>query len=160
MIADFLGRNIQNIQHDRKTVSMNAFTLESLQYDVPDLVSLQREDPDIQQVINYRSSTGAEKVVVPAAYKAHIQKLIVDEEDNLLKFCFHGGQCIVTPISLREEVSSLSHNQWSSGHFDIFNHIVESSRTFWWPGLHRDFGKRHSCMGNENGQRGSWFDIN
>ena len=127
---------VQNMQHDRNPVSINAFTLESLHYDVPDLVSLQREDPDKQEVINYKSSTGAEKVVLPAAYKAHVQKLIVDEEDNLLKFCFHGGQCIVTPISLREEVLSLSHNQWTSGHFGIFKTHRRVLENFWWSGLH------------------------
>ena len=49
----------------------------------------------MQQVINFKSSTGAEKDVPPAAYKTHVQKLFVDEEENLLKLCYDGGQCIV-----------------------------------------------------------------
>ena len=132
VIADFLSCNIQNMQHDRNAVSINAFTLESIRYDVPDLVLLQRE------VINYKSSAGAEKVVLLAAYQAHDQKLIVDEEDNLLKCCFHGGQCIGMPISQREEVLSFSHNQWTSGHFGIFKTHRRVLENFWWPGLHRD----------------------
>eukprot|EP00112_Aurelia_sp_Birch-Aquarium-sp1_P015743 Seg3512.1 transcript_id=Seg3512.1/GoldUCD/mRNA.D3Y31 product="Retrovirus-related Pol polyprotein from transposon 412" pseudo=true protein_id=Seg3512.1/GoldUCD/D3Y31 len=151
------------MQQDKNNASMNAFTLESLHYDVPDFVSLQREDSDIQQVIDYKSSSGAEKGVVPAAYKAHVQKLFVDEEDNLLKFCYHGGQCIVMPTSLREEVLPLSHNEWTSGHFGIFKTHRRVLENFWWPGLHRDvcdfvsncdvcirvkrLGKRHGCMG-------------
>ena len=49
-------------------------------------------------MINYKSSTGAEKGVVLAAYKTHVRKFFVDEEDNLLKYGYHGGQCIVIPL--------------------------------------------------------------
>ena len=69
VIADFLSRNIQNMQQAKKNVSMNAFTLESLHYYVPDLVSMQREDSDIQRVINYKSMAVAEKGVVAAAFR-------------------------------------------------------------------------------------------
>eukprot|EP00795_Rhopilema_esculentum_P015819 gene15819-7129_t len=124
------------MQQAKKSVSMNAFTLESLHYDVLDLVSMQRKDSDIQQVINYKSSTGAEKGVVPAAYKTHVQKLFIDEEDNLLKFCYHGdpafeSELFQTWMKKRglSKVRTTGYNPRSNGLTEQSNVIVKDYLT-------------------------------
>lgn len=137
VIADFLSRNVEKLQERTNDVKMSGLQLEFLKYDVSDLLSAQLEDPDIQKVneILGQSDTGLKEI--PKSYRADRQKLFVDE-DKLLKYRHHSNVLIVVPEHLRNEILSLCHNKWTSGHFGVFKTHKRVLNLFWWPGLYND----------------------
>ena len=137
VVADFLSRNIQDLQGKAEgNFEVGAFRLETLNYDVVDILAFQLEDGDIQQVLGYFGVQEGKKAV-PRPYKSHLQRLFVDI-DGLLKYRHGGEGLVVVPGRLRNEILALSHNQWTSGHFGIFKTHRRVLQKFWWPGLHSD----------------------
>ncbi len=164
IVAYFLSRNITKVERMPSGTHVSTLKLDFLSYDVAGLLTLQLEDSDIQIIGQILSAdfSNADNIEVPKAYKAHRQRLFVDN-DNLLKYKHHSGNCIVTPMHLRAEILALCPSEWTSGHFGVFKTHRHKLELFWWPGLYKhvnDYikncsiglrvkraGKKQGCMG-------------
>ena len=70
------------------------------------------------------------------SYRPYLHKLTIT--DDLLTFDHHGVLCIVVPESLRQEILTLNHIDWSAGHFGTFKTHRKVLQSFWWPSLLND----------------------
>ena len=70
------------------------------------------------------------------AFKKYLPFIFI--EDNVLKFKFKNKVLLVVPKSLRNEIISLSHSEWYSGHFGIFKTIQRIYNNYWWPTVKED----------------------
>ena len=133
IISDFISRNGINDE----PIQILSVALYQVKFTSKEILTKEMKDNDILEMLTYLQS-GKEITAenFPRAYQSSVHKLNIT--DGLLTFDHHGILCIVALETLRGEILTVNHAEWSAGHFGVFKTHRKILQNLWWPGLLND----------------------
>ena len=124
IISDFISRN--GINDD--PIQILSVVLDHVKFTTKKILKEQMKDNDILQMLSYLQTGKKGYAENFPPYPPYVHKLTIS--NGLLTFDHHGVLCIVVPESLRQEIPTLKHTDWSAGHFGIFKTHRKVYRVF------------------------------
>ena len=134
ILSDFVSRNIKE-EEKLNVINVAFIELNMASYTKEELLEKQLNDQEINKVLKYLNEEES-YVNINQAYKKVIDKLVLN--DNLLFYKHHNSMLLVCPEEIRDELLSLGHNQFYSGHHGCFKTHRRLLETVWWPSLFHD----------------------
>ena len=138
IVADYLGRNLQE-QDPWKPLNsfhISNITLED-DYLVSKFINLMHNGAELETLFKDIEENHKEKIYVTKTFKKYLSFIFIED---VLKIKFKNKFLLVVPKSLRYEIISwkLSHSEWYSGHFEIFQTAQRICNKYWWPTVNKE----------------------